>query len=158
MVIDKNEIFGETINVKTIDTNENSAYHNLNLNSTMLTRINKLEVLGLKDINKLYSNTDLLIKWEVTGEPEENMMVYLYDTKEVGHGNKPKQILKHFKNKEGEIKISSSELSTIFLEDSDLAIKLVKGKQISNVVSPLNKIFAVHSLEFVDYAGIKFQK
>lgn len=80
MVIDKNEIFGETINVKTIDTNENSAYHNLNLNSTMLTRINKLEVLGLKDINKLYSNTDLLIKWEVTGEPEENMMLYLYDT------------------------------------------------------------------------------
>jgi len=158
MAIDKNELFGKAINLKTIDTNENSVYHDLNLNATVLTRINEFELVGLKDINKLYSNTDLLIKWEVTGEPDENMMLYLYDTKEVGNGNKPKQILKHFKNKEGEIKISSSELNTIFLEDSDLAIKLVKGKQISNVVSPSNKIFAVHSLEFLDYAGIKFKK
>lgn len=158
MVSDKNELFGKTINIKTVDTSESSVYYNLNLNSTVLTRINKLEVFGLKDINKLYSNTDLLIKWDVTTETDENILLYLYDTKEVGAGNQPKQLVKKIKYKEGEIKISSSELNNLFLEDSDLVFTMVKAKQVSNFVSPSNKIFAVQSLEFLNYAGIKFKK
>ena len=166
LAIDKAELFGNTIKLKTIDTNEASPYFNLALEAALTSRMEHFEVEGLEaldaDVGKTHSvirsNGNLEFRWSVTGNPDENMMLIVYESKDVGNGNAPKQLLKRFKNSDGAINISGAELNKTFVDDSDLIFMFVKGKQVVNAIPPSNKIFSVNSMEFINYTGIKFVK
>ena len=47
LAIDKKELFGNNINLKAIDTNEDSPYYNLDIEAELTSRINRFEVEGL---------------------------------------------------------------------------------------------------------------
>ena len=86
------------------------------------------------------------------------MILVIYETKDVGNGNRPKQLLKRFKNKDKQITVKASELNRTFLDDSDLTFMLVKGRQVARTMTRSGKILSVNIFEFINYAGFKFIK
>jgi len=169
LAIDKSELFGNNINLKAIDTNEDSPYYNLDVEAELTSRINHFEVEGLEvsasnagivgaPRTVIRSYSDLTLSWSATGNPNEDMILIIYETKDVGNGNRPKQLLKRFKNRDKSITVSGSELNGTFVDDSDLTFMLVKGKQVVRTMSQSGKILSVNSMEFINYSGVKFIK
>lgn len=169
LTIDKNELFGNNINLKAIETSEDSPYYNLNVKAELTSRITRFEVDGLEisaantgivgaPRTVIRSYTDLKLSWDSSGNPNEDMILIIYEIKDVGNGNRPKQLLKRFKNGNKSITVSGSELNSTFVDDSDLSFKLVKGKQVVRTMTSSGKILSVNSLEFINYAGVKFIK
>ena len=169
LAIDKSELFGNNVRLKAIDTNEDSPYYNLDVEAELTSRINHFEVEGLEvcasnaDIvgaprTVIRSYSDLTLSWSATGNPNEDMILVIYETKDVGNGNRPKQLLKRFKNKDKQITVTASELNRTFVDDSDLTFMLVKGRQVVRTMSQSGKILSVNSMEFINYSGVKFIK
>lgn len=169
LAIDKKELFGNNINLKAIDTNEASPYYNLDVEAELTSRINRFEVEGLEvsasnagivgaPRSVIRSYSDLKLSWDSSGNPNEDMILVIYETKDVGNGNRPKQLLKRFKNKDKQITVKASELNRTFVDDSDLTFMLVKGRQVARTMSRSGKILSVNSFEFINYAGVKFIK
>src|SRR5690554_986164 len=169
LAIDKSELFGNNVRLKAIDTNEDSPYYNLDVEAELTSRINHFEVEGLEvsasnaDIvgaprTVIRSYSDLTLSWSATGNPNEDMILVIYETKDVGNGNRPKQLLKRFKNKDKQITVTASELNRTFVDDSDLTFMLVKERQVVRTMSQSGKILSVNSMEFINYSGVKFIK
>lgn len=157
MVIDKNELFDNTIKIRSLDTSRKSSYYNLNLDIPSFSTIKDFRFEGLKDIVNFYSYNDMTFRWSVTGNPNEDMLLVIYSTKDVGNGNRPQQILKKFKNSAGMLVVKGSELNHIFTDDSDLSFTFVKGQQIANVISPSDKVFSVNRMQFINLAGVRYK-
>lgn len=169
LAIDKNELFGNTINIKAVETIEASPYYNLDIEAELTSRITRFEVEGL-DVSPsnagvldaprtvIRSYSDLKLSWDSSGNPNEDMILIIYEANSVGAGNRPKQLLKRFKNKDKQITVKASELNNKFLDDSDLTFTLIKGRQVARTMSRSGKILSVNSLEFINYSGVKFIK
>jgi len=169
LTIDKNELFGNNINLKAIETSEASPYYNLDIEAELTSRITRFEVEGLEvsasnagivgaPRTVIRSYSDLKLSWDSSGNPNEDMFLIIYEIKDVGNGNRPKQLLKRFKNKDKQITVKASELNRTFLDDSDLSFKLVKGRQVVRVMSNSGKVLSVNSLEIINYSGVRFIK
>lgn len=169
LAIDKNELFGNNINLKAVETSEASPYYNLDIEAELTSRITRFEVEGLEvspsnigivgaPRTVIRSYADLKLSWDSSGNPNEDMILIIYEANSVGAGNRPKQLLKRFKNKDKQITVKASELNSKFLDDSDLTFTLIKGRQVARTMSRSGKILSVNSFEFINYAGVKFIK
>lgn len=169
LAIDKNELFGNNINLKSVETSEASPYFNLDIEAELISRFTRFEVEGLEVLASnagivgaprtvIRSYSDLKLTWDSSGNPNTDMILIIYEANSVGAGNRPKQLLKRFKNKDKTITVNASELNSKFTNDTDLTFTLVKGRQVARTMSRSGKILSVNSLEFINYSGVKFMK